>query len=240
MNNIVPLVKKELRSYFNSPIAYIVVLVFLVFTSVWFFYIEQFFARDTASMRAFFGIIPVTLVILLPALTMRSWAEEKKLGTVELLLTLPYREGEVVFAKFLASFALFVIMIALTIPVSLTVAPLGNFEVGQIIGEYIGVLLLGSAGLAVGLFISAVSTNQITAFIFSLIVLLFITLANQINLVVNLPKWLASFFFYISLDYHFQAFRKGLIDSRDVLYFLLVTVLFLYVNTKVLIFRKWS
>ncbi|MCF7928581.1 MAG: ABC transporter permease [Spirochaetales bacterium] len=240
MPNIRPILRKELRSYFNSPIAYIVILIFLVFTSVWFFYIEQFFARDTASLRVYFNIFPVVFILLIPAMTMRSWAEEKKEGTDEILLTMPFREVDLVLGKYLASLILLGIMLALTIPLPLTLAPLGDFESGQIVGQYLGSVLLGSAGIAVGIFISSLSKNQISAFIFSALILLVITMAGRANLVLNLPGVLSDFLSYISLDYHFESFKKGLLDSRDLVFFLLFTGMFLYFNTRTLVFRKWN
>ncbi|WP_455383010.1 ABC transporter permease subunit [Salinispira pacifica] len=239
MSNTLSILRKELRSYFNSPIAYIAVLFFLVFTSVWLFYIQQFFAHNVADLRPYFAIMPLVFIVLLPAITMRGWAEENKLGTVELLMTLPFREGEVVVGKFLGAFLLLVIMIALTIPVPLTVVRTGHFEIGQIVGQYIGLLFLGGAGIAIGLFLSSVSTNQITAFILSIVVLLFLTLVNRINASTEVSTGFAGFVNYLSLDYHFQSFIKGLIDTRDLIYYLLTIFVFLYMNTKVLVFRKW-
>ncbi len=239
MKQTLTLLRKELATYFNSPIAYIVVVFFLVFTSVWFFYIQQFVAQNVASLRNYFAVVPIVFIILLPAVTMRTWAEENKIGTAELLLTLPFREGQTVAGKFLGAFSLLVLMLVLTIPVPLTIAPLGDFEVGQIVAQYIGVLALGAAGLAIGLFVSSLSKNQITAFIFSAVVLLLLTLINQVNFLVELPEWLGTVFNYLSLDYHFSSFEKGLVDTRDLVFYLALTALFLYLNTKVLVFRKW-
>lgn len=239
VNNVLAIFRKELRSYFNSPIAYIAVIFFLVFTSVWLYYIQQFVGQNVADLRVYFSIMPIVFILLLPALTMRIWAEENKIGTVELLLTLPFREAEVVLGKFLGAFTLLLIMVVLTFPVPLTITSLGNFETGQIIGQYIGLVFLGAAGISVGLFVSSVSTNQITAFIMSVVVLLFLTLVNRLNYVGNVSGAFANVVNAISLDYHFQSFVKGLLDSRDMIYYLLVTFIFLYLNAKVLVFRKW-
>ena len=239
MRRLMPLLRREVLSYLNSPIAYVVAVFFLVFTSVWFFFIQQFVAQNVASLRAYFTIMPVIFILLIPALTMRSWAEERKLGTAELLLTLPYREGEVVFGKFLGVLALLASILVLTLPVPLSVGPLGDFETGQIVGQYIGVLLLGSAGIAIGLFLSAFSSNQITAFILTAVVLLFMTLLNQVTLVADLPPAVASVVNYLSIGYHFRSFARGLVDTRDVVFYLGTTYLFLYLNTKVLVYRKW-
>lgn len=237
---ISPITTKELRSYFNSPIAYIVAIAFLVFTAVWFFYLNQFFARGEATLRVWFGVVPTVFIFLIPAITMRSWAEERKTGTLEVLMTLPFRESEVVLGKFAAALCLLFILMALTLPLPLSLAPLGRFDAGQIVGEYLGVFLIGASGIAVGLLVSSLSTNQITAFILSGLALLFFTLINQVNTVVQLPRWLSSLANWISFGAHYDGFRKGLLDSRDLVYFLLVIGLSLALNTWILIQRKWK
>ncbi len=240
MRKIAPLVRKELLSYFNSPIAYILVILFLVFTSLWLFFFQNFAAQNVATLRGYFGIMPMVFIVLVPALTMRSWAEERKLGTSELLLTLPYSELEMVAAKFLGAFLLLALMLVLTLPVPFTVVPLGHFERGEILGEYLGILLLGAAALSVGQFVSSLSTNQVSAFVFGAAALVFFTLIDQVNSALDLPEGVAGFFRYLSLDEHFQSFRKGLLDTRDLGYFLLLTLVFQYLTVKVLVFRKWS
>ena len=233
------IVRKELRSYFNSPIAYIVVVFFLAFTAIWFFYIGDFAGRDIATLRAYFGIMPVVLVLLVPALTMRSWAEERKLGTDELLVTLPFREWELVVGKFVATYGLLLLTLILTIFVPITVNSLGDFERGETIGQYLGMALLGSASVAIGLFVSSVSKNQISSFIIAAVILLAVTLLNQINTLLTLPASIASVVNYVSLEFHFQSFNQGVLDTRDLLYFLVVTALFLVLNRYVLVARKW-
>lgn len=234
-----PVVRKELRSYFNSSIAYIVTLFFLVFGNVWFLYLEHFLYQNVASMQGYFSVVPILYILILPAMTMRSWAEERRRGTDEILLTLPFREWELVVGKFLAALVLLLIMLALTVPLPLTLSPLGDFQRGPLLGEYLGVVLLGAAGLSIGQFVSAFSINQITSFIVSVVGLLFITLINQVNNAASLPVWLAGVVNYLSFTYHFTNFDKGLIDSRDLAYFLVVTALFLYLTTRVLVLRKW-
>jgi len=233
------LIKKELRLYFNSPIAVILLIFFLLFTSIWLFFIQRFLTQNVASLRSYFGIMPILFILIIPALTMRSWSEEKKTGTDELLVTLPFTELQLVLGKYTASLVLLALMLILTIPVPLTLSPLGNFEAGQIITEYAGIFLLGSAGIAIGQFLSSLSKNQISAFIFSALVLLAITLISQVASMADLPRWLAGFINFISLDFHFTSFKKGLLDSRDILYFLILIYLFLFLNVKVLIFKKW-
>ena len=237
--NIEPVIRKELKSYFNSPIAYVVVITFLVFSSIWIFYLQSFFAANTASLRGYFSVIPIVFIIVMPAITMRSWAEEKKLGTLEVLLTLPFRESTLVLGKYIAALALLAIMIGLTLPIPLLAARFGSFDWGEILSQYLGALLIGAAGISVGLFVSSLTTNQVSAFLVSLFVLLVLTLIAQVNVVLSPPAWAAGVFNFISLGQHFSNFQRGLIDTRDLAYYLLVSGLFLYLNTKTLVFKKW-
>ena len=237
--NIGPVIRKELKSYFNSPIAYVVVITFLVFSSIWIFYLQSFFAANTASLRGYFSVIPIVFIIVMPAITMRSWAEEKKLGTLEVLLTLPFRESTLVLGKYIAALALLAIMIGLTLPIPLLAARFGSFDWGEILSQYLGALLIGAAGISVGLFVSSLTTNQVSAFLVSLFVLLVLTLIAQVNVVLSPPAWAAGIFNFISLGQHFSNFQRGLIDTRDLAYYLLVSGLFLYLNTKTLVFKKW-
>ncbi len=232
------LYKKELKSYFNSPIAYLVVLFFVVFSNVYFFFFNQFFSKNIATLRGYFALMPVIFIILIPSITMRSWAEEKKTGTDELLLTLPLTDWQLVMAKFLSSFVLLSIMLGATLFVPFTVNVLGDFETGQIIGEYIGALLLGAAGLAIGQFISSVTSNQISAYIFSVVALLFITIIGEASIIFNPSARLGNVLSYLSFSFHFESFRKGLLDTRDLLYFLIIIFYFLYLNIKVIKIRK--
>jgi ABC-2 type transport system permease protein len=237
--NISTILKKELRSYFNSPIAYIVIAVFLVFMSIWLFTVNHFIAQGVADLRGYFMMIPWVFIFFIPAITMRSWAEERKMGTDELLLTLPFKEYELVLGKFLAAFILLTLMFLLSLVLPLSLSFLGDFEWGQIAAQYIGVLLFGGASIAVGLFVSSLSRNQIISFIFSALTLFFILILSEVNSVVELPSFIGGFLNALSFNYHFEAFSKGLIDSRDIAYFVLVSTFFLYLNSKVLIFKKW-
>jgi ABC-2 type transport system permease protein len=170
---------------------------------------------------------------------MRSWAEERRQGTAELLLTLPVRERELVAGKFAAAGALLLVLVVLTLPLPLSLLPFGAFEPGQIAMEYLGVVLLGCAGIAAGQFVSALSANQISAFLFGAVFMLAITMVGQISTVAVLPGWLAAAISWISFDYHFDSFSKGVLDTRDVLYFAVLTVGFLYFTTKVLFVRRF-
>jgi len=234
------LTMKELRSAFDSPIAYAVTLFFLLFTSIWLFYIQRFFAMDTASLRSYFAVFPLAFTLVVPALTMRSWAEERKMGTIEVLFSLPLSEWDLVLGKFLASFSILLIALALTLPVPVSVAPLGRFDVGAIFGEYLGAILLGASAISLGQFLSSLAKNQISAFLASVVVLLIATLANQMTSIFELPYAMAQIINYFSLSFHFESFTKGIVDSRDLLFFILTTFFFLFLNQRVLLFRKWS
>ena len=235
---ILVLAKKELLIWLGSPALYGITVFFLVFISVWFYYIQRFFAMNIASLRPFFDAFPQVFILIIPVLTMRAWAEERKLGSLEILFTLPYNEWELVTGKFLSCFVIISGMVILTLTVPLSLLPLSNFDLGVILTEYTGVLLLGAAALAVGLFLSSIAKTQAAAFIGTVVILLMLMLLN--NFSQNLPPLLAGFINFISLSFHFESFSRGLLDSRDIAFFLLTTGLFLFLNTQVLVFRKWS
>ena len=231
------LARKEIYSWLNSPALYGITVFFLLFVSIWFYYLQRFFAMDTATLRPFFSGFPFAFILVIPVLTMRAWAEEKKTGSAEILFTLPFTEWELVWGKFLSCLVLLAAMLVLTLPVPLTLLPLGYFDPGVIFAEYAGALLLGASAAALGLFLSAVSKNQAAAFLGSVAVLLVVILIG--NFALDLPPRIAAFVNFISLSFHFESFSCGLLDSRDIAFFLLTTGLFLFLNTQVLVFRKW-
>ncbi len=234
------LAKKELFVYSITPAAYGIAVFFLVFVSIWFFYVQHFLAMDTASMRPFFAVFPLAFVFVIPVITMKSWAEEHKTGTTEILITLPFSEWDLVLGKFLSSFGILAGIILLTIPVPLSLLSLGNFEAGIIITEYVGVLLLGASATALGTLLSSLSKNQAASFLGTLVVLLVVVFVSDFNRNLNLPGWIADLFNFISLSFHFESFSKGLFDSRDFGFFLISTFLWLFLNTRVILFKKWS
>ncbi|MBN2050990.1 MAG: ABC transporter permease subunit [Spirochaetales bacterium] len=238
--NLYAVTMKELKSYFNTPIAYIFIIFLLVSTSVSLFYFQQFLGANVASFRGYFSTFPLVFIFLLPALTMRGWAEERKMGTDEILLTLPIKEYDLVLGKFFGALTLLVLVLFLTIPVPLMLAPLGNFDPGQLAGEYLGALLLGAAGISIGLFVSSLAVNQVNSFMFGVLALLAFTMMGRLQYVLNLPLRLSGILDFISLDYHFRSFVKGIIDLRDLGYFILLTFFFLFLNGKVISLRKWG
>jgi ABC-2 type transport system permease protein len=236
---VLALTKKELYSQLNAPVFYGIAVFFLLFTSIWLFYFQQFFTRNMATLRPFFAAFPLVFILVIPVITMKSWAEERKLGSAEILLTMPFSEWDLVLGKFFSSLVMILCLLILTLPLPLSLLPLGNFDGGVIASEYLGALLLGTSAAALGHLLSALSKNQAGAFLGSLVVLLLVMLMNQFTLGLNFPPLAAEILNAVSLAFHFESFAKGLIDTRDLAYFILTTVLFLYLNTRVLLFRKW-
>lgn len=238
MNNIGTIFRKEFQAYFSSPIAYIFIISFLVVTG-WLFF-RTFFLMNQSSLRGFFALLPWVFMFLAPAITMRAWAEEKKLGTLEILMTLPVREWEAVLGKFLAGFAFLALTLALTFPLPLTVILLGNPDMGPIWGGYLGACMLGGAYLAIGLFASSLTENQIVAFIVAVMACFFLLIAGEDFVLFNVPSRLVPLLTYLGLGAHFQSIGRGVIDSRDVLYYLSMIGFFLFLNQLSLESRKWK
>ena len=233
------LARKELFQYLNAPAFYGAAVFFLLFCSVWLYYFQGYFVMDQATLRPYFAAFPIVFILVIPVITMKSWAEERKTGTAELLLTMPFTEWDLVLGKFFSALAVLSMMLVLTIPVPLTLLRLGNFDSGAILCEYLGVFLLGASATALGLLLSSLSKNQAGSFLGSAVVLMAVMLVNQLTFTLNLPDGLARLINFFSLAFHFESFSKGLIDSRDLAFFILSTGLFLFINTKVILFRKW-
>ena len=234
------LAKKELFTLTNAPAFYGICLFFTLFCSIWLFYMNNFFSMDIANLRPYFAVFPIVFILVIPMLTMKSWAEERKLGSIELLLTIPFSEWELVLGKFMAAFGALIILLILSLPVPLSILPLGRFDPGVLLGEYTGALLLGASASALGLLLSSLSKNQAGAFLGSAAVLLFTMLINQLTMAFSFPSFITEGINFISLSFHFDSFTKGIIDTRDLAFFVITTVLFLFLNTRVILFRKWS
>ncbi len=224
MRQILHIFKKEFRSYFVSPIAYIVIAIFLLVTG-WFFF-ATFFLFDQASLRNFFSLLPMIFSFVIPAITMRLVSEELNVGSYEILLTMPVTFNDVILGKFMAAVAFVAAMLIPTIAYPLTVAMLGQLDWGPVVGGYIGAILLGAAFSAIGLFASSLTRNQIVAFITAMAICFILTLIDK--MLFFLPQSLLGILAYLGADFHFQNISKGIIDSRDVIYFLSVCFLGLY------------
>ncbi len=236
MNAALVISKREIRTYFNSPVAYIVVTVFTIITGYLFF--TQLFIEKQAEMRGLFNVMPLLFMFLIPAITMRLLAEEKGSGTLELLITMPVRDWEVVLGKFLAALALLCTSLALTLVFAITVKGLGPMDTGPALGGYLGLVLMGGAYAAIGVMASAFTRNQIVAFIVSFAISFSLFLLGRISQFV--PESLQPILSFLSIDGHFENITRGVIDSRDVIYYLSVIGVCLLLATTALESRKWK
>ncbi len=224
MGQVAHIFKKEFKAYFVSPIAYIVISIFLLITG-WFFF-TTFFLNNQANLRNFFALLPIIFSFVVPAITMRLFSEELNVGSYETLLTMPVTLREVVAGKFLAALAFVITMLVPTVSYPITVSFLGRLDWGPVAGGYIGAILLGAAFCSIGLFASSLTRNQIIAFITAVAICFVLTLIDK--MLFFLPRSLLGFFEYLGADFHFENISKGIIDSRDVLYFLSVSFIGLY------------
>ena len=221
--NIKAIIKRELGGYFTSPIAYVFLVIFLVLTGFFTFTVGNFFERGEASLVSFFTWHPWLFLFLVPAAGMRLWSEERRLGTMELLLTMPITTWQAIVGKFLASWAFLALALLLTFPVVITVNYLGDPDNGVIVAGYFGSLLLAGAYLAVSCMTSALTRNQVISFIVSVMICLFLILAGYTPVTDLLTKWanpvvvevIAAF----SVMTHFEGFQRGVLDLRDVVFF---------------------
>ena len=219
--NVRALYRKELKAYFNSPIAYVVMTVFLLMSG-WFF-TSDFFLVGQATLRTFFEVSRLIFVFFVPAITMRLLAEEKASGSLELLVTYPVTDLEIVLSKWLAAMTLLAITLGFTFIYFFTLIVLGNPDEGSILGGYIGLLLMGGAGSALGIFSSSLTRNQVVAFVLAFAVLFALFMLD--NLLVFIPPSIGTIVEYISFGYHLDNLSRGVIDSRDILYFISLTAM---------------
>jgi ABC-2 type transport system permease protein len=238
MKYIWAIAKRELGSYFSSPVAYVFLVIFLLLTGFFTFTAGQFFERGEASLGAFFGWHPWLYLVLVPAAGMRLWAEERRAGTLELLMTMPITPWQAIAGKFLASWIFLGIALALTFPVVVTANVLGSPDNGMIFAGYLGSLFLAGAYLAVSCMTSAMTRNQVVAFILSVVACLFLILAGFNPVTDLLVRWASPAFIdtvaAFSVVTHFDGFQKGVIDSRDLFYFLSVIGFSLFATSIVL------
>ncbi len=235
MGKIWTIYKKELKSYFNSAIAYIFLIVFLLISG-WYF-ASDFFIVNQASLRGALGIIPFIFVFFIPGLSMRLISEEKKSGTIELLVTMPIHDYEIILGKYLASLSLLGVALLGTLPYVFTIAVLGDVDGGVIFSQYLGMFLTGAAYMAIGVFASSITPNQIVAFIFGFLIVFFFFIIGKS--LVFVPASLTSIVEYLSIDFHFSNMARGVIDSRDMIYFLSLITVFMLLAFRALESRKW-
>ena len=239
MHNTLSIAKRELIAYFTSPVAYVVTAAFLVIMGLLFGYVLTApLQYRVADLSPVLGSVPVILLLVAPALTMRLLAEEQRSGTIELLLTAPVRDWEVVGGKFLASLTLFLTMVALTLYYPLILMAFGNPDLGVLAASYIGVILIGASFLSLGLLASSLSQNQVVAAMISFGLILSLWLIGFLSGIVTGPG--ADIVDYISIVAHYGDFMKGIVASKDVIYYLSIIGGALFLATRSLETRRWS
>lgn len=234
MTSVMAVARRELKTFFSSPIAYIVLGAFLLLAG-W-LYFSTLFLAGQASLRAFFSIAPLLFVVLVPAITMRSIAEERKTGTLELLLTMPLENWQLVAGKFVAALGMVAAGLVFTLPYAMTVSSLtaagAPFDWGPVVAGYIGLLLLASTFIALGLWASALSKNQIVGFVIGLIICFAFYIVDKFAML--LPESLAGILEYLSVDYHFENIARGVLDTRDLLFYVSLTAAGLVLTTQII------
>ncbi|HEX7480007.1 MAG TPA: ABC transporter permease subunit [Polyangiales bacterium] len=236
MQRTITIAKREFRGYFNSPAAYIVICLFLVLMG--FFFWNPFFLINRASVRGMYDLMSVLLLPTAPALTMGLLAEEKRTGTIEILLTMPVRDAEVVVGKYLAALGLLAVLLACTVAYPLSVSTLGNLDWGPVFTGYIALLLEGGAMLAIGVLASSWTDNQLIAFFTSGIICFAFWIISRF--LPFMPQAAASTVEWLSFDYHFQDMARGVVDTRDAFYFLSIIGFSLVLAFRSLESRRWS
>lgn len=242
MSNVTAVMRRELKSYFLTPVAYVFIVIFLILSNTFTFYLGNFYERGQADLAPFFNFHPWLYLFLVPALSMRLWAEERRSGNIELLMTLPIELWQAVVGKFLAAWLFTGLALALTFPIWITVNYLGDPDNGVIAAAYVGSLLMAGGFLAVGSCISALTKNQVIAFILS-VVACFVLLLAGFAMVLDLfsawaPQALVDTIASLSFLTHFSSISKGVIDIRDLIYFGLLIAAMLYANAIVLELKK--
>jgi ABC-2 type transport system permease protein len=236
MNPALVISKREIRTYFNSPVAYIVVTVFTIVFG--FFFFNNLFVEKQADMRSFFSLAPLMFCFFAPAVTMRLLAEEKGSGTIEILITMPVRDWEVVVGKFLAAMVLLCATLGLTLAFAVTVSQLGPLDKGPAVAGYVGLLLMGGSYIAIGVMASSFTRNQVVSLIIAFGICFALFLFGKVLPFV--PDPLKPIVSFLSTDTHFENVSRGVIDSRDVVYYLSVIVVSLLIATTSVESRKWK
>jgi ABC-2 type transport system permease protein len=236
MKQIFTLGAKEFRDYFSSPIAYVFIAVFLSL-SFW-LYFSQIFLYGQNTLRPFFDWLPVLFVVFLPSVTMGKWADEKKTGTLEILLTMPVGDWQLVLGKWFSCLAFLASILCLTLPLPIVFSRLGDLDWGSVVGSYVGIFLLGASYLAFGLFVSSLTKNQIVAFLVTVLALFLFFILGEPIVTSHLPASFVPMLQFLSFNFHFDSLSRGVIDSRDVIYYVSTMGLFLYLNGISLQMRK--
>ncbi len=251
MAPMLAILRKELRGYFSSPIAYVFIILFTAYTAARFFWTGSqetglnFFVKGQAALTDFFSYFPAAFMVMVPAMAMRLWPDELKSGTMEILQSLPLRSWQVVLGKYFASLLILVIALLLTVPVAMYVADIAemggtSLDTGAVVAGYLGALLLGAAFMAVGMFMAALAREQVTAFLLALCVCVLLTGAGDRFFLLVTPEWLIEPSRFVGFGVRFDAIERGVLDIREVVYFLSYCVFFSLFNVAVLEGRRWK
>lgn len=242
MSPVAAVMRRELRSYFVTPVAYVFLVIFLVMSGILTFYAGDFYERRQADLQPFFVMHPWLYLVLVPAVSMRMWAEEAKGGTLELLLSLPLSLGQAMLGKFIAAWLFIGLALVLTFPIWLTVNYLGSPDNGVILAGYIGSWLMAGAFLAIGACLSAVTQSQVVAFVLTLVVCFLLILVGQSQVMEffqgAMPRKLVNGLAHLSMLRHFEAISRGVLDVRDLLYFVLSMAAWLTAGVLVLDLKR--
>lgn len=239
MAGIWAICKKEFWGFFNSLIAYSFAVIFLGAVNILYIFMVLF-PQAQLNLSTYFDFMLFGMWFIIPAITMRSWAEEKKMGTDELLLTLPVKDWEAVLGKFLAGLLFFGLILALSFVVPLSAALLGKIDWSVVICGYLGLLLVAGAFIAIGQTMSSFTRSQAVAFVLALLLCLFLLGLNNLGGLIALPKGLSFLINYLDIGWHFDSIARGVIDSRDIIYYLSLMAFFLVLNKYWLDRRKWA
>ncbi|HAW50020.1 TPA: hypothetical protein DCX16_03610 [bacterium] len=232
MNRIFAIFKREFFFYFNTSFAYIILFVFLILIN-WLFMKPFFFINET-SMRLFFELCPWFFLVACPSITMGLFAQEKHQGTIELLLTMPVKEHEIVLGKFFSSIGFLAVMLIFTLPIPVAISFLGEPDIGPIIGSYLALFLLGCAYISIGMFCSSLTSSQVISFIVAVVFSFILTIIGENFVLSGLPGFLVPIFRFMSLGAHFDSVGRGVIDSRDIVFYLTFIGFFLFLTTEVI------
>jgi len=242
VNNIRAIFKREISGYFGSPLAYVFIVIFLLLLGFFTFYVSNFFEAGQADLRGFFEWHPWIFMFLIPAIAMKLWAEERRMGTIELILTFPVTVGEAILGKFLAAWVFIGIGLFLTFPMVITVAYLGEPDLGSTFCSYIGSFLMAGAFLSVGIMTSSLTRSQVISFIVSIVICLFFILAGYPPVTEVLsgwsPVWLLNIVSYLSFLSHYISIERGVLDLRDIVYYLSVIFFMLFMNGMIIQNRR--
>ena len=236
MRPTLSILRRELGAYFNTPIGYVFIAFFLLITC--YFFVDGLFISGSAEMREYFAGLPFMLLFFIPAVAMRLWSEERKLGTLEVLLTLPIKTWQAVLGKYLAGMVVVAVMLLFTLHLPIALKIMGNPDFGPIVGGYLGGMVLGMVYLAIGAFASSLTSDQIVAFIIAVTINLIFFLMGKASVLRDLSPTVAGVIERFGIQYHFDSISRGVVDTRDIIYAVTISGLFLLLNVLVIERRR--